>query len=712
MPEGELTFNALLLQAIDKGAVASALLDQTARQELLDQLKDVTEDQGKPKMFDRISLKQIAALFDVAEKFYTEIQDENHPAHLIYGNPTEWFQQSYKFMYDPVSFMEVVRFFAGGKTQEEKEITFRTLISKLIKTQDTVRTIAKNKEFIKKYLEENNLLQEKYPALYAKEKNLPQPLSAEVSVMNSLKAFVDDTSQSCLTLFEELDIELPDPARPPAESKQYYEALVLTIRHAPEDLFGELGSDDYSILVEGLGKVCQQTQLYSSIFLFQHVKRAYLIYWLVHTLRQNDREGSSEFYQGGKAEVYAKFKPITIDQSIIQQLGQREHLDNQEVIDAETLSLNQLTEDDLYQLLLRMYTSYKNDELMAQNMPLAPQALSASGDITWDKQNMVAQVNRKVKVLEATGGGAGKSASKFSSMFVALKKATKVFTVASKRVDEKKKKALASQQAGLSAEPSTPAEPPPPPPPPLKIGHTGVKIEPCFPLPKRDCLNPVPGQKQDMSFNNSDDQAGVAPLEQEGLINMFNLENLPNQPSVNPNYFKMGEAISLILESYDSEVQRLKKMYVSGVNKNSFTEQVLYLKIKEDVILTLGITQMGEGKNIGNLPKKETSYFRLFVKGDLSKGLTKYKVPSALKEFQTSDKSTQFKEIAIPTHYKEAPKYQAVLVDALALVIESLPQSVFDKLNAEDGFISLLQEKAKILIEQQGIKMERGEQKN
>lgn len=706
----ELTFNTLLLQVVNQGAAPKTFLEQSARQELLDKLKDVVEEPGKRKLFDRASLKHIASLFDEANEFYKNLQNDDHPARLVYDNPVDWFQQSYKFMYDPVAFLEVVRFFAGGKTQEEKEITFRALVSKLIKTQETVRTIEKNTEFLKRYLEKYPSLQDKYPSFLAKQNKLSAEISPEESVLKSLKDFVDTTSQSCLGLMAELDLELPAVAQNSVDSKAYYDALVLTIRHSPANLFVELGSDDYSILVEELTKVCRHSQLFPNIFLFQSAKREYLIDWLVYTLRQNDRDGADTFYQAGKAAVYSKFKSLSIAPLVLSELSQKENLDNQEVIDAEIASLNALTEDDLYALLLKMYTSYKNDNLVGQNMPLAPQSLSSSGDITWDKQNMVAQVNKKIKDLEATGGGAGKAqVSKFTSMLGSIKKASKIFSVASKKVEEKKKQTVITQKA----EPSEPSEksvaPAEPPSPPMEVKHTGIPIEPCFPLPKRDCPTPVPGQKQDISFNNSDNQAGIAPAEQDCIVNMFNLENEPNQPKINKNYFKMSSAIGMILSAYGDKVERLQKKYVSGVSVDSFIEEVLYLRIKEDVVLVLGVTQMGQAKGLGSLPKKQTTYFRLFVKGDLAKGLSKYKVPSVLKEFKVDDRNLQFKEIAMPTHYKKAPEYQGVLVDALATVIEGLKQEVFDILNDDKqmGFVSILQQKAKHLIDQQGVTMTR-----
>lgn len=706
------TFNSLLaqfvesqMQAVEKGENVSQFLDRSARQALLLKVKDVVEDVDKPKLFDRTSLKHIGVLFNEAEKFRERLNAQDHPARLVFPDPQAWFQQSYKFMFDSVSFLEIVRFFAGGKTQDEKEIFFRTLVSKLIKTQETIRTISQNKPFLERYFKDYPQLAEKYPAVFAKRFKLSAPMPPERTVQAALKVFVDGLSRTCLNLLSELDISLPEPAQKAMDTKLYYDALILAIRHSPTDLFGELGSDDYSILVEELAKVSQQSHFHAHIFLFQHIKRIYLTDWLTFTLRENDRNGAEIFYQAGKADVYQKFTPLQMKKDSLEQLKQREHLDSTDVIKEESRALNELSEDDLYALLLKMYTLYKSDDLLG-DMPLAPQSLSSGGDISWDKQNMVAQAGKKAKDLEKTGGGAAK-AGRFMSMFSSLKKATKVFTVASKKVDDKKKKVSASTLP--SAESAPPPEPESPPPPAIKMEHTGVRIEPCFPMPKRDCLNPVPGQKQDLSFNNSDSDAGVAPLEQEYIINMFNIENGPNLPKLNKNYLKWSNTVATILKSYGDDIARIQKKYVSGVNVDSFHEEVLYLRTKENVILVVGVTQMGQGKNVGTIPNKKTAYFRLFVKGDLAKGLTKFGVPSTLKEFKLEDKSHQFKEISIPTHYKEAPKYQAILIDALASVVEGLPQSEYDVLNDENlvGFVPVLQAKARDLIDKRGIQMER-----
>lgn len=714
MAEEALTFNALLTQfveaqmkAVEQGGGEMKFLERAERQTLLNKVKDVVEDVDKPKLFDRTSLKNINSLFDEAERFRTRVTSENHPSNWIYPNPEEWYQQSYKFMYDSVSFLELVRFFAGGKTQDEKEIFFRTLVSKLIKTQETVRTIGQNKEFLSRYFSQFPDLEKNYPVFLSERLKQPEPFPPAKALLISLKMLVDSLSRSSLKLLEELDIGLPDAAQKALDSKLFYDALILTMRHAPTDLFGDLGSDDYSILVEELAKISQQSHFHPNVFLFQHIKRNYLIDWLVNTLRQLDRDGSETFYQAGKAEVYENFAALDVEKGLLDQLKEREQLDNPEVLEEEIKRLNTLSEDEIYALLLKMYTAYKNDELLAGEMPLAPQALSSSGDISWDKQNLVAQANKKAKDLEASGGGA--KAGRFKSMFVSLKKASKVFTMASKKVDDKKKSVGMASTKVASAEAAPPSEPPGPPPPVIKMEHTGVRIEPCFPMPKRDCLSPVPGQKQDLSFNNSDSDAGVAPLEQEFIVNMFNVGNEPNLPKLNPNYTKWQNTVATILRSYGDEARRVQKKYVSGVNVDSFNEEVLYLRTREDVVIVFGTTQMGQGKSVGTMPNKQTSYFRLFVKGDMSKGLTKFGVPSALKEFLIEEKSHQFKEISIPTHYKEAPKYQALLVDSLAAVIEGLPQTEYDMLKDENmiGFVPVLQEKARDLIEKKGVDMER-----
>ncbi len=717
MPDSPLTFNALLSKLVDKQlkAVEQGLdsapqyLDATARQELFEQLKTVMEEQDKPKLFDRTSLKNIESFFVKADETQSALKSPDHPAHLVYPVPGAWFEDSNKFMFDEVSFVEIVRFFGGGKTQDEKEITFRTLVAKLIKTQETVRTISQKREFLNKYLELFPPLQEKFPAVFARQMGLAEPPSPSDAILKAMQKLVADISQTCLRLFEELDIPVPEQAQPALDNKQHYKALILTVRHSQE-LFAELGSDDYSILVEELMKIVHQSHFHPLIFLFQHVKREYLTDWLVNTMRQFDRDGAETFYQAGKAKVYDEFRMLDMSEDTINALKDLEQLNNEEVIKAEEEQLKALSEDDFYELLLKIYTSYKNDALIGQNMPVAVQALSSSGDISWDKQNMVAQTHKKIKELEATGGGAGKAkAKRFNGMFGALKKATKIFSVASKKVDDKKASKMKTQMPKISEEDTTPRPPPGPPPPVIAVKYSGILLEPCFPMPKRDCLNPVKGQKQDYSFNNSDAESGVAPVEQEFMIDLFNVKKDPNLPKLNRTYSKFSNTVTTILRSYDEHVMRIQKKYKAGMNVDSFTEEILYLRIKEDVILTLGNTQMGQSKNVGALPNKQTAYLRLFVKGELSKGLNRYGVPSVLKEFKVDDRAAQFKEISVPTHYKEAPKYQGVLVDALAVVVESLPEQQFDMLNDDNliGFVGVLQEKARILKEEYKLEFNR-----
>jgi len=102
----------------------AAILDKKGRHSLLKLLTGVYEENGDHPLFDRTSLHHIEKLFDISEEFFHTLREENHPAHLLYKSPEAWFHESYKFMYNAFNLLEIVRFFAGGTTGEEKEFIF------------------------------------------------------------------------------------------------------------------------------------------------------------------------------------------------------------------------------------------------------------------------------------------------------------------------------------------------------------------------------------------------------------------------------------------------------------------------------------------------------------------------------------------------------------------------------------------------------------
>jgi len=113
---------------------------------------------------------------------------------------------------------------------------------------------------------------------------------------------------------------------------------------------------------------------------------------------------------------------------------------------------------------------------------------------------MVAQVSKKIQAVEK--GEENEHISHFQSLLTSLKKVTEVFSGIFKKQEQAKKPPSSQKGETAATSPETPGPDTPPPPPPLKIAHTGELLGVCFPLSKGEVLDPVPGQKQDISFNN------------------------------------------------------------------------------------------------------------------------------------------------------------------------------------------------------------------
>lgn len=707
-----ITFDQLILravnqqmQAVEQGNPATSYISPQERKEMLIRLQEVCEVPEKPShLFDRTSLTHISHLFHRADAFRERITQENHPARWIFDNPGEWFEQCYRWMYDPVAFLELIRYFGGGKNQHEKEIIFRSLVAKLIKTQETIRKIGNKKGFLDEYLEDYPKLKQNYPVYMQKSLKLSQPLSPADSVLRALKMLVKDISYSCLKLFEELEINLHESAQHALSKKHYYEALILGIRHAEEDLFSFLASEDYPVLVQHLTTIIENSLLHPKMYLLEHVKHKYMLDWLVHTLRNYDRQGTETFYQAGKSSEYARFSPLRMPVSTLKDLKTRKKLDDSQVIDAEIRSLESLSIHDFYELLLKIYKRYKDDHILGKDLPASAQALSSGGDITWDKKNMVAQVVRKVKAAEASGGADDARVNHFSSMLSSFRKIAETFGFAIKKRD----KAIKAKKAPPPL-PTTPAEeeegdrapsiPRDDAPRVMRVEHSGKLLPTWYPRPKRDVMNPVTGQRQDISFKDHDTDSVVAPTEQKYFVNFFNVKKEENNP-INKNYNKFSNAIMAILRSYGDGVRHVQKKTSSGGNVDSFNEEILYLRIDEDIILVLGVTKMGQDKSIGKVPKGKTAYFRLFVKGSYTQKLFGSKDLLVIKEFEWEEEVSRFREVLIK-HFTTAHELEAIVVKALINVVESLPQDQFDFLNDHTliGFVSVLQHKAKSLLD-------------
>lgn len=712
MTETARTFNSMLqelveqqLMMVDHGKDYAAFIDSNSRKSLLDELMQVVEDPDKPKLFDKTSIKKISRLFEDVEVYYNSIQAEDHPSQHLFKDRKSWFRNSYQYMFDKVSLLEIVRFFAGGKNQYEKELTFRSLVMKLIKTQETVRTMGQNKKFLQLYAKEYASFISEFPKFLAghlKQDKVPEGIEA---LIVGIKNVVQEISRCCLELFNNLDLELHPSAQESFGREAYYEALILHIRHSDADMFMDLASDEYTELVDGLTKVLSISHVHPNIYLFQHMKRAYLTHWVVYNLREFDLEKSETTYQAGKAKVYEKYDALQFTKENIDKLRNPQKLKENTVIQAERKALAALTEDEFYDLLLKMYTLYKNDGLLTNtSMPISVQALSSSGNISWEKQNIVSQAVKKASKGEDDPHG-----KRFGGMLNSLRKITQVFTQSSAKVKAAKKEKLPKEAAPLE-EAQTEVAPPLPEEakPVLTTAHKGVWLTPCFPLGKAAVQNPIKGQRQDISFNNSDMEASNSPVEQEFIINFFNITGESNHP-VNKYYNKFANAVMAIMRGYSDHLRNLQKKLLSAGNVDSFTEELLYLLIKDEVILVLGNTKMGYNKNIGKLSNGKTYYFRLFVKGNLMKSLSKLGTPPIYKEFSIEDKTHRFREVNMPTGFEQYPPYEGVVLDALLAVVESLPKDQFDLLNDPNliGFVDLIQSKAKKL-QDAGVEFSRG----
>ncbi|MBF0349627.1 MAG: hypothetical protein HQM11_01265 [SAR324 cluster bacterium] len=701
-PQTAKTFENLLLKVVEaqmnkasEENSETSYLAPDARKNLLSQLKFVLDHEGaQTPLFDQVSLESMVHVFRQADGYQKRLYETVHPCHVLFKNPADWFAQSYRFLYDEVSFLELIRYFGGGKNATEKEIIFRSLVAKLIKTQETIRTIEQNTDFLGKYLKNYPKFGKHYPEYLQESKQSPKLLSAEDSLKHGIHVLIRDISISCLKLLTELKIPLPENAKNAFDKKMYYDALVLTIRTAKDkDMFEKVTQEQYPALVKALGVVIEKSLLHPESYLFQHVKRQYMTDWLVHHLRELDQTSKDVFYQAGKASIYERFYALMLPDDFVKQLSDRANLKNNDIIELEESALEGLFEPEFYDLLLKVYTRYKDDSKLGKGFPMSAQALSSAGDISWEKQTMVAQVAKKVEAGNLTPG----QASGFASMLASLKKITVSFTSIAKKKTEAKQSAKATPvEEPVSATP--PVNPENAPPPVIfKVSHSGTLLEACFPLPKKDVPNPVKGQKQDISYKDSDTDAAMAPGDQEYFVDLFNLTKESNTP-VNKYYIKFSNALLAILRSYNKATRHVqKKMSVAG-NVTSYNEDVLYLKITDEIILALGVANMGQSKNLGKVPNGQTVYLRLFVNGDWTQALFRTNAANFMKEFMIGDAAKRFREVQIE-HFQNKPEFEALLTHALIKVIESLPQSDFDFLNDESlvGFVGLIQRKAQLL---------------
>ena len=705
------TFNDLLAEFVDEqilnlqqGGVLKQYLGEEKRNSILEQLTLVVNHKGeKEPLFDQDSLENIRAVFQRADQYYEQLQNESHPAYFVFEDPLDWFQQSYNFMFDTVYFVEIIRYFAGGKSHEEKEIVFRSLVSKLIKTQDTLRTISNNQEFLDTYAENNPKLTKHFPEFAQNSLPSSTPLTIESAIKKSLQRIVQDIGINCLKIFKILQIRPHSKAKPSFEKKQYYDALIITIRHSKEDLFSSVAPESYNELIFQLTKIIEISHLHPQIFLFAHIKRRYLTYWLLYTLRGYDKEENSVSIQEEKSKIYEKFEELEMEVALLTDLKSFEKLEEDEVIQNERKAVDELSEDSFYELLLKVYTRFKNDKRIGNNMPLTAQSLSASGSIAWEKQNMVAQANKKMQqVLDESKNKPNpetkEKVKQYSGIMNSFRKLTDNFARVFKKKQVVEKKAKREQVEPVVEE--SPEEVPTEEASQVAfvLQNHGELLQPCFPLSKKDVLNPVPGQRQDITFNNSDGESSYSPEAQEYIVNFFNVNEEKNHP-VNKGYLKYANAILTIIRNYE-ETRQIRKKFVTAGNVDSFMEQVLYLKIEDKAVLCIGKTKMGMAKGISKIPKGETVYFRLFVGGEHMQRVYRIEKVGMLKEFPTEEGNKRFKEVTT-RHLPNLIHFQVMIIEGLMSIVEGLPTEEFEFLADDEliGFLSLLQQKAAQLME-------------
>lgn len=699
--EEALTFNALLVQMVEQQLQMAeqdnhtlSFLNEAQRSPLFKTLETVREEDSRRPAFDSTSLKNIRLLFDQAEKYHTLFHNTGHPAHLLFDNPQKWFLQSYHFMHDPVALLELVRYFGGGKTPIEKEIIFRSMVAKLIKTQETKRIICQNQGFLEKYFHENEGFGQKYALYMAKVLNLAEPLAPTDAFIKSLEKLVADIAAKCLMLFEKLKIPLCASAQNAASKGEPYDALILMIRHSGDDLLGNLGNDLYPTLVSCLTTIIQRFHLHPDIYFFQHIKREYLTHWLVFLLRKEDQSKGEAFYQQGKSKIYKLFEPLEVSEEFLSSLQEFENIDEPGVQEAEVEALGKISEDDFYALLLKIYSHYKDDEGFVKNLSMAPQGLASSGNTQWEQRNIIAQAEHKVNKAEDKKGS---KLRRLASMVTSLKSASSMFLgVAEKREVVKQK--------SKTGPPPAPEEAPAPEEkkdvhyrPVLNVTHSGQLLEPFFPIPYYEVSDPMDNQKQDLSINDNDKDMGISESTVDVCVNLFNIEEESNA-TLNKSYVKFFNGIQAILRAYGEVSQKIQQKEASGQKVETLTEEVLYFRTSDDAVLALGITHTEPVPGFGKFPSGKIAYLRLLIKGEEMRKMPKSR-DDLIKSFSIQGKAVFFKNV--PHDYAlKNPICTAYLLEGLLLVVESLPQDQFELLNDDSlvGFVKIIQQKANLLL--------------
>lgn len=673
-------------------------LNENFREPLFERLKFAVEGSNNTKVFDRYSLMQMEEFFKIADGIYnsTAQSDFNQP---WYGADAEvWFKENYRFMFEPVSMLEFIRFYGGGKSFNEKEVIFRSMVSKLIKTQETIRKICLKKGFLESFLERHPAVGETYPAHIAKMARLKKIPDAKNAIIHGLQFMVNEIGEHSIRIFKHLNIELNGKAQVAFNRRRLYEALVLMMRYSEEELFKDLNNDEYMILTEDLRDVMRVTMFHPEVSMYQAIKRAFLTDWVVNSLRNQEREQPFLYMQSGKAKLYKEFNGINLNEEQLKQLASKEDLDNPQVIEMETQALEALASDKFYELLFNIYRKYREEDLKGDALSLHPTVMASQGNIKFDKMNMMAWLEKKVQMIQKEGGKPNVSMRSFATMLNSMKQATKTFVNTNKKmaVVEKRRQEMQS----IFVEP----EPEPPPLPQMEYAFKDDPLPVCFPSSKTDVRTYNKGQRQDYTFNNSDSVATFHPLEQEFIVDFFNVHGVGNDP-LNPGYQLFARFVQRILSHFDEKVRTAQKQYTLKVQLPPFEERVVYLRTDDNIIVSLGETEMGQSKKLGDLPFRKTHYWRLFVKGPYLRMLPQTWAMSVVKDFPVDGVHIKFKEVTLPDHYENALTLQGLVIDSFMTILEHVPNETFMTLSGgHQSLIDLFQSKARGLIEK-GVKM-------
>lgn len=669
-------------------------LNKGFRKQMLDRLTEVRDYQNSPKVFDLVSLLKITDFFDDVDQVYFSMIQQESAANFA-QDTEQWFRESYKFMFEPVAMLDMIRFYGCGQSNFEKEVIFRTLISKLIKTRETIRILCVNEAFLDRHLERNpELRDELISTIKQSHPNQSLP-DGRKAIEQSLLILVNEIGLNFLNLFKRLSIPLNKQAQLAQKERRHYEALILMMRHNSDDLFDHLDDKQYSVLTDCLKEILAKILFHPFVGVFQRLKREYMTEWVIFTLRALDREAGQTELQSGKANIYKNYDKVYCDDEFIESLSDPRRMFDNKSIDFEWEMLQNLSEEQFYELQLKLYSMYQKREFTVEPFPIPPSTLAPCGNIRFDKLNMMSWLNKTLASLsDKQDPLSQKKAACFGKMLISMKRANQLFTSAMLKLEYR----LKSQNDSIFVElPGADL-----PLPRLMLRPSGQKLEVCYPMPQAQLTSNTSTTNQNLSFNNNDTTASFHPVEQIFIINFLNHDKSPNRP-LNSSYLKFHQFVGLVLHVYRNQSKTLNKRLTHQGRQLKTQEELIYFRIEENIVLALGLTNLGRSKNIGSLPDHKTAYFRLFVAGSLEKELQQVWSLQVAKIFPGGVDGADewhFTEVSIPDHYMSNRRYQVLLIEALLDVMETLPNEVY--INVSDlnkGLYGVLQKKAEQLME-------------